>query len=55
MKDYVVVDALDKEKLAERINQRIGLGFELIGGVAVVRDAREEQGLRFYQAMFLNQ
>jgi len=53
MKNYVVVDAPDKEKLAERVNQRIWLGFEPIGGVAVAYDLREENCLSFYQAMMI--
>ena len=37
--------------LEERVNQRIGIGFKPIGGVAVIRDSREENGVGFYQAM----
>jgi len=52
MKDvYVIVEAPSSEVLVERINQRIGIGFEPIGGVAVVCDSREEKCLCFYQSM----
>ena len=48
---YVIVEALSHKVLEERVNQRIGIGFEPIGGVAVVYDSREDNCLSFYQAM----
>ena len=47
---YVIVQALSEEVLEERVNERRKVGFELIGGIAVVYHS-DEKCLYFYQAM----
>lgn len=56
MKDYVIVEAFNIDLLAERVKERMQIGYEPTGGVSSVFYIRRWRfEWLFFQAMFFKQ